>query len=915
MMGFEVPSLFQTANASVQVPQTALPGADVTKFVTPLPTFVGQRVSGQSLQVGMFEFQQNVLPDSFYSSLSSSFRNGTRLWGYAVGQSGTNPSPRYPGVTVEAKRGTPITVKYVNNLPGSPVLRQYLTIDQTIHWADPLQQGMRFDAYSGPIPTVAHLHGGENQSTSDGVPEGWFTNNGLHGKGYSTYTATGGNSAVYYYPNNQQATTLWFHDHALGITRINVYSGLTAFYLIRDQFDTGLAGNPLGLPAGNQEIELLIQDRQFDTNGQLLFPDSDNNPSAVDGPPSNPKIHPFWIPEFFGDTMLVNGRTWPVLKVEPRRYRFRAVNACNARFVRMGLVDASSGATGPAMYQIGTDGGLLDTPVKLLGQPEPASDGTPTPSTRLFIAPSERADFIIDFTGLQGKSFTLTNDGQVPFPSGAVLDPADPTREVMRFQVSLPLSGRDTTYNPAGGAPLRGGKNQEPVIVRLVDPVTGALAAGVTPSVKRQLVLFEFEDPSGNGDNTQGTPVEDLINNSKWIGKRDGGGDAPIPGAGSDQFGQGLFITELPRIGSTEVWEFMNTTVDAHPIHIHLIQFQLLNRQAVVIDPNTGQPTYLDAWGAAFPGGTFNGETEDGSWGPVDYPAGTIIPGYGPPRNYFNPNADGAMGGNPAFAPFLTGPVIPPNPSEAGWKDTAKVFPGYVNRYVIRWAPQATAIDGVRPGTEPVLLRSHGRTGLHDALPHPRPRGQRNDASLHPGALKGLRHAWHGIRTGRGEPRAGRRVHVRSVATVDHRRRHRRRAGAGVPRVPAPLGCRRAAGGRRAEGSPAPPHRVRRAVDLRRRAAGAAEDGRWPAVAGHRAGRRGIAGLGAGRGRLRRHRVVVPPGAGRGVRGVGPGRDRRVAARRVDRPAVAAGRPGQLPRGGWSSGCSARRSAGSSRLA
>jgi FtsP/CotA-like multicopper oxidase with cupredoxin domain len=698
VMGFEVPSLFQGANASVQTPQTALPGANITKFASPLPTFVGKRVKGSSVQSTMLEFQQNVLPDSFYTSLAAPFRNGTFLWGYANCPSGSSPRPQWPGATIEATRGTTTTIKYVNDLPTSSTLRKFLTVDQTIHWADPLQAGMQFDPYTGPLPTVVHLHGGEDQSTSDGVPEAWFTNNGLHGKGYFTASPTAANSAIYQYPNGQQATTLWFHDHTLGITRINVFSGLASFYFIRDQFDTGLVGNPLGLPAGNQEVELMIQDRQFDTNGQLFWPDSTADPSLVDGPPSNPQIHPFWIPEFFGDTMCVNGRTWPFLKVEPRRYRFRIVNGSNARFVRMGLVDASSGATGPAMFQIGTDGGLLDTPVKLLGQTEPVSDGTPTPSTRLFIAPSERADIIIDFAGMAGHTFTLTNDAQVPFPSGAALDPADPTREVMQFQVSLPLSSTDKTYNPAGGAPLRGGTNQEPKIVRLVNPTAGTLASGVTLAAKRQLVLFEFEDPFGNGGNTQGTPVIDLINNSRWAGKRDGGGNQPIPGSGADQFGQGLFMTELPKVGSTEVWEFLNSTVDAHPIHIHLIQFQLLNRQAVVIDPNTGQPTYLNTWGAAFPGGTFNGETANGTWGPVTYPAGQIIPGFGPPNNYFNANADGALGGNPAFTPFLTGPVIPPNPSEAGWKDVAKVFPGYVNRYAIRWAPQATAINGVQPG-------------------------------------------------------------------------------------------------------------------------------------------------------------------------------------------------------------------------
>jgi spore coat protein A, manganese oxidase len=695
---FEAPTLFQSASASVQAAQTPLAGGSITKFAVPLTTFAGRRVAGSSLQAWMQEFQQFVLPSSFYSSLPSPFNQGTFLWGYAVGASGTSAQPSWPGVTVEAKKGTATTFKWVNKLPSAPALRKFLTVDQTIHWANPLVQAMSYSPYTGPIPTVVHLHGGEDQSTSDGVPEAWFTSNGLHGKGYTSASPTSSNSAVYVYPNNQQATTLWFHDHSLGITRINVFSGLAAFYFLRDQYDTGLPGNPLGLPAGSQEIELMIQDRQFDTNGQLLWPDSGNNPSLVDGPPSNPKIHPFWIPEFFGDVMCVNGRAWPLLKVEPRRYRFRILNGSNARFLRMGLADASSGAAGPAIYQIGTDGGLLDTPVKLPGQAEPASDGTPAPSTRLFLAPSERADVIIDFANQQGKSFTLTNDAQVPFPSGSELDPSDPTRQVMQFQVTLPLSSKDTTYDPASGAPLRGGANQEPVIVRLANPAAGTLAAGVTPRITRQLVLFEYESPTDAGGNTADTPIIDLINNSKWNGHRDGGGYPPIPGSTPDQYGQGLQLTELPRVGSTEVWEFLNTTEDAHPIHIHLVQFQLINRQAVTRNPDTDTMPYLTAWAAAFPGGTYNGEAADGSWSPVTYQPGTIIPGYGPPNSYFTPNADGALGGNPAFSPYLTGPVIPPNPGEAGWKDTIKVFPGYVNRFVIRWAPQATAVNGVSPG-------------------------------------------------------------------------------------------------------------------------------------------------------------------------------------------------------------------------
>jgi FtsP/CotA-like multicopper oxidase with cupredoxin domain len=710
------------ALASIQAPQIWKPGGEIFTqfgFATPLPTFVGRRVTGTRLEIGMFEFQQRILPDALHDTLPAPFDSGSYVWGYAVRGDDNRPTndpedarPSYPGVTVEARKSTATTIKYINNLPENPVLPKYLTIDRTIHWADPLNQGHVFTAnYAGPIPTVVHLHGAETQSTSDGAPEAWFTNNGLHGPRYSSLDATDRNAAIYFYPNNQQSATLWFHDHSLGITRINIFSGLAAFYFIRDQYDTGRADNPLRLPAGDQEIELLIQDRQFDTNGQLLWPDSVANPSLDDGAPSNPQIHPFWIPEFFGDVMVVNGRSWPFLNVEPRRYRFRILDGSNARFVRMGLLDSATindpnPRVGPPIWQIGTDGGLLDDPLMLTGategpNPPPDAPLNPRETVRLLLAPAERADVIIDFACWAGHNLTLSNDIQVPFPSGGqMMASHHQVQQIMQFRVNLPLSGRDTTYNPASGQPLRGGPNQEPIIVRLANPAAGTLAAGVTPSVTRQLVLFEFDAPFGNGGNTQGTPVEVLVNNTKWNGRRDGGGGDPIPGSKEDQSGMGVWMTDLPRVGSTEVWEMLNMTMDAHPIHIHLVQFQLLNRQPVQLDPTSGQPTYMNTtWAAAFPGGTFNGETPDGTWGPVFYPKGTIIPGYGPPNNYLDPNADGALGGNPAFSSAVfIGPSVPPSPQEAGWKDTVIAFPGFVTRLVIRWAPEATPIDAVRPG-------------------------------------------------------------------------------------------------------------------------------------------------------------------------------------------------------------------------
>jgi FtsP/CotA-like multicopper oxidase with cupredoxin domain len=162
-----------------------------------------------------------------------------------------------------------------------------------------------------------------------------------------------------------------------------------------------------------------------------------------------------------------------------------------------------------------------------------------------------------------------------------------------------------------------------------------------------------------------------------------------------DQAQQGLWMTELPRVGSTEVWEILNLTPDTHPIHLHLVQFQVLNRQQLRTTLLTG---YVADWQAPFPGGVFNGERDDGTWGPITYPKGRVIPGYGPPNDYLTPNADGALGGNLAFGSYLLGPAVPPSPSEAGWKDVASVPPAFVTRYVVRWAPQATAIGGVRPG-------------------------------------------------------------------------------------------------------------------------------------------------------------------------------------------------------------------------
>lgn len=683
-----------SAWASVAVPQTPLLGSTVTKYADPMPVFGPAglpRVTGTDINVSYEEFQQKVLPNAFYSTLGAfslpdgtaiNPPSGTWVWGYRVG--GT---PLYPGVTVQATKGVPTIMRYLNTLPVKPILQQYFTIDQTIHWADPLMQMGSTTPYGwpsypngtpagAPHPVVTHLHGAEVQSEFDGGPEQWFTNVPpatpmpmQRGEGYRTLMGqpVAPNEAVYQYLNEQEGTTLWFHDHALGITRLNVYGGLAAFYFLRDTYDTGLADNPLGLPAGAYEQEIVIQDRQFDTFGQLLFPDG--APAGLNGPPTNPTVHPFWNPEFFGDVIVVNGKSWPFNQVEPRRYRFRFLNGSNARFytLNMGTVTpigqirgnkGKKNLGGPnalPFYVIGTDGGLLDAPV---------------PVTNLTIAPGERYDVIVDFINFANTAITVTNSAKAPFPGGARPDNAT-TAEIMQFQVGAAVTTPDISFNPApnaaGAVPsLRGGTAQPPVIQRLVNVAAGT--AAVTPVKKRQLVLREIMGPGG--------PLEVLVNNTKWNGLRETPMGAPPgqPVPGSSQVGPN-WLTELPQVGSTEQWEIINLTGDAHPIHLHLVQFQLMNRQAFQLTK------YTAAYNAAFAAAGVTG---------------MAIDGYGPPYIYDNSNnpdfavtlAIPVYGGNPDVTKYLQNGATPPNPWEAGWKDTVIMMPGEVTRIMVRWTKQ-----------------------------------------------------------------------------------------------------------------------------------------------------------------------------------------------------------------------------------
>lgn len=310
----------------------------------------------------------------------------TTVWGY---------DGVYPGPTFEVRTNVPIKVKWINDLP---VEKHLLPVDKTLHGAEPPNPEVR---------TVVHLHGANVPMDSDGFPEAWFTNNFEQVGPFFTHK-------IFNYPNIQPATTLWYHDHAIGITRLNVYAGLAGFYLLRDECE-----DQLNLPRGKYEIPLVIQDRSFnEEDGSLFYPSQPDEPVPV---------FPSIVPEFFGDKILVNGKVWPFLEVEPRKYRFRFLNGSNSRFYKMRL------SSGQPFIQIGTDGGFLDSPVVI---------------NELTLAPAERADIIIDFAGFAGQHITLTNDASSPFPDGDPVDP-DTTGQIMQLRVVLPQSGDDTSSIPA----------------------------------------------------------------------------------------------------------------------------------------------------------------------------------------------------------------------------------------------------------------------------------------------------------------------------------------------------------------------------------------------------------------------------------------------------------------------------------
>ena len=701
--------------------QVQLPGATIAttgQFVDPLPglSVAGGPVktiiaNGTQIELHMREFKANMMPTGFVPGVGT--YDGTWVWGYIngptapVGTQGT-----YTGPVIVNTRNKPTQIKYVNDLGTTDTTNLLFwknAVDQTLMWADPLNDGKNdchaaetpgvppvgacATNYSGPIPAVPHLHGGEVPPAIDGGPNAWFMSDGSHfGNGYYTkgykgavaalpklpntsyppntivfnkadnkyykvnpgggaWALLNNNYCVYRYPNAQEAAPIWFHDHLMGGTRLNVYAGLAGAYLIVDPNNPP----PANLQKTAEIIPMVIQDRMFDTDGQLFFPNTPINPE-----------HPFWVPEFIGDTVCVNGKVWPYLSVQPKRYRFLLINGSNARSYDMYLADQTSGDLGPAIWQIETDGGYLDKPVKI--------DPNATSGLKhLVMMPGERAGIVIDFAGMAGKTLIIKNEAAAPLPSGDPVDPAT-TGLIMQIRVDQPLAKADTSYDPSTLAPLRRNK-----IVRL--PGTpGGPASIVTDQGEpggnvlqvRQLTLNEVEENpvSVGGIDYPGGPAEILVNNTTFDGMPKVSPERP-DFLSAIHNGKTTFYSELPAEGTTEIWEYVNLTMDAHPMHTHLTQFQLINRQAYRV------PAYFAAYEAAFPNEVY-------------------VPGDGPPLDYYMGNWR-ALGGNPDVTPYLKGLPFPPNANEQGWKDTVMAPPGMVTRIAVRFSPENSPLGTSRP--------------------------------------------------------------------------------------------------------------------------------------------------------------------------------------------------------------------------
>ena len=543
---------------------------NLTKWVDPLPIMpvaVPPALGGgteiddplQPGQMADYYAMQCIQSEwQFHSELAPAPTNCYSYAGSKLEYEGVGASINgYLGPSIVALKGKAVVLDMVNNLPITPLYAD--AYDTTIG------NGRAAD-YPNTSRIAVHLHGGFVPPHLDGHPDSWFGPDGSQGMAYSSLPGAPANSARYWYPNLQGPCLLWYHDHSMYQTRLNPFAGQAAGYVIIDENDLVALPGGLNVPLFPYDVPLVIQDRTFFEDGSMFYPTASGKP--VEYP------HPVWQPEYFGDTPVVNGKAYPYLEVEPRRYRLRFLNGSQARVYAL-----SMGRRIP-MWLIGTEQGLLRHPVKM---------------NRIVLAGAERADVIVDFAGLQGQEIVLSNTANAPYPDGTDVQ----IPEIMLFRVK---SGSvvDTTADPAKG------QLKLPAFKGILPP------RPTTPV--RDWVLKETFDP--DTDEPQEVKVNGL-----WF-------DDPIE--------------DFPKQGSTEIWNYVNLTEDAHPMHPHLVKFQVYGRVPLDV------ARYETDWFA---------------W--ID------------------------AGRNPATKPqalnYATGPRQGPGPDEIGWKDTVKASVGMITQIVAQF--------------------------------------------------------------------------------------------------------------------------------------------------------------------------------------------------------------------------------------
>ncbi|RKD88644.1 multicopper oxidase family protein [Halopiger aswanensis] len=494
----------ETGNSGTPEPTTvaAHSSPDLEKWVDEVPRSGVAEPTGTKDGHPYYEIEMREVEQQLHSDLPA-----TTVLGY---------DGQFPGPTIEAERGEPIYVRWQNDLPDEHLL----PVDTTVH-----EEMIPYDIDG--IRTVTHLHGGNVEAASDGHAQAWFTRD---------FAETGPKfeQKDYYYVNDQPPATLWYHDHAIGITRLNVYAGLAGFYLLRDDHE-----RELGLPASEYEIPLVLQDRSINEDGALFYPSAVSGDRGGDDSYPEPSI----VPEFYGDIPVVNGKAWPRLSVEPRPYRFRLLNGSNSRYYTLELREydesaSETGDDGPSFVQIGNDGGLLANPVEIDG--------------RLELGAGQRADIVVDFSDYAGETLLLHNDAPSLYRgSQEHSEETKPLSEIMLVDV----------------------ENSDPVedAGEIPDELTDVPELPVDAADQhRHLTLVPSSDEYGR--------MKHLLGNQ----------DQPLGYALDDP------VTEKPELGTTEIWSIANNTAMSHPMHLHLVHFQVVGREPMSdydpeadgIDPN-----------------------------------------------------------------------------------------------------------------------------------------------------------------------------------------------------------------------------------------------------------------------------------------------------------------------------------------